>query len=109
MRRRSFVALCAAVPALAARGQNAAAAPELGAEPALRDLRILKRAFADLHPGLFRYATAAQLGVAAFNAQGQVDPRPAGAETDSGALRGSTFFAPGAPRQLSLSLRMAFE
>ena len=56
-----------------------------------------------------RYATAAQLGVAAFNAQGQVDPRPAGAEADGGALRSSTFFAPGAPRQLSLSLRMAFE
>lgn len=56
-----------------------------------------------------RYATAAQLGVAAFNAQGQVDPRPAGAEADSGALRGSTFFAPGAPRQLSLSLRVAFD
>ena len=56
-----------------------------------------------------RYDTAAQLGVAAFNAQGQVDPRPAGAEADSGALRGSTFFAPGAPRQLSLSLRVAFD
>ncbi len=56
-----------------------------------------------------RYATAAQLGVAAFNVQGQVDPRPAGADADSGALRGSTFFAPGAPRQLSLSLRVALD
>jgi outer membrane receptor protein involved in Fe transport len=56
-----------------------------------------------------RYASAAQLGVAAFNAQGQVDARPAGADANSGALRGSTFFAPGAPRQFSLSLRVAFD
>jgi outer membrane receptor protein involved in Fe transport len=56
-----------------------------------------------------RYATAAQLGVAAFGPQGQVDPRPAGADADSGALRGSTFFAPGAPRQLNLSLRVALD
>jgi hypothetical protein len=47
--------------------------------------------------------------VAAFNAQGRVDPRPAGADPGSGALRGSTFFAPGAPRQFNLSLRVAFD
>jgi hypothetical protein len=55
------------------------------------------------------YATAAQLGVAAFAAQGRVDPRPAGAQAGTGALLGSTFFAPGAPRQVSLSLRVGFD
>jgi outer membrane receptor protein involved in Fe transport len=56
-----------------------------------------------------RYATAAQLGVAAFSPQGQVDARPAGFDAGSGALRGSTFFAPGAPRQINVSLRLAFD
>jgi hypothetical protein len=37
------------------------AAPEIKAEDARRDLRILKRAFNDLHPGLYRYTTPAAL------------------------------------------------
>jgi hypothetical protein len=39
----------------------AQAAPEISADDARRDLRILKRAFVDLHPGLYRYATPAQI------------------------------------------------
>lgn len=63
MQRRQFVAAGGALPALAvqAQAQSPAASPELSAEQAQRDLRILKRAFADLHPGLFRYATQAQI------------------------------------------------
>lgn len=61
MQRRQFVAACAAAPALGVHAQGAAPAPELSPEQAARDLRILKRAFADLHPGLFRYATPAQI------------------------------------------------
>jgi hypothetical protein len=43
----------------AARAQ--APAVELTAEQALRDVRLLKRAFVELHPGLYRYATPAQI------------------------------------------------
>jgi hypothetical protein len=39
----------------------AQAAPEISADDARRDLRILKRALVDLHPGLYRYATPAQI------------------------------------------------
>ncbi len=35
--------------------------PEIGAEDAQRDLRILQRALAELHPGLTRYTTLAQI------------------------------------------------
>jgi C-terminal processing protease CtpA/Prc len=51
------IALGAAVPA---RAQNAAT-PEISAKDAQRDLGILKRALTELHPGLYRYATAAQI------------------------------------------------
>jgi hypothetical protein len=37
------------------------AAPEISADDARRDLRILKRAFTELHPGLYRYTTPAEL------------------------------------------------
>ncbi|WP_422017028.1 S41 family peptidase [Roseateles sp.] len=48
----------------------ARAAPELSADDARRDLRILQRALTDLHPGLYRYATPAQIaaGFTAANA-----------------------------------------
>ena len=36
---------------------SAHAAPEISADDARHDLRILQRAFNDLHPGLYRYAT----------------------------------------------------
>lgn len=39
----------------------ARAAPDLSAAEAQRDLRILQRALVELHPGLYRYATPAQL------------------------------------------------
>jgi hypothetical protein len=39
----------------------AAAKPEIGADDAQRDLRILKRALTGLHPGLTRYTTLAQI------------------------------------------------
>lgn len=50
----------------------AQAAPELSAEEAQRDLRILKRALVDLHPGLYRYATPAQLDAGFAAAQAEV-------------------------------------
>ena len=40
---------------------RAAAPPEISASDAQRDLRILKRAFTELHPGLTRYTTTAQI------------------------------------------------
>ncbi len=58
MRRLLAAALACA---LAFSAQAQAPAPELSAEQAQRDLRILKRAFTDLHPGLYRYATPAQI------------------------------------------------
>ncbi|PTT83401.1 peptidase S41, partial [Pelomonas sp. HMWF004] len=39
----------------------ATAAPEISAEAALSDLRLLKRSFVALHPGLYRYATPAHI------------------------------------------------
>jgi hypothetical protein len=52
--------LCMACLASEVYGQ-AADPPEIGADAARRDLRILKRAFTDLHPGLTRYTTPAQI------------------------------------------------
>ena len=54
-----------------------------------------------------RYNTAAQLGATAFDANGNFVARPFAADTS--AVRQSTFYAPGAPRLLSLSLRYAFD
>jgi outer membrane receptor protein involved in Fe transport len=50
-----------------------------------------------------RYNSAAQLGPTAFDGNGNFVARPFGANPE--ALRRSTFFAPGAPRMLSLLLR----
>ncbi|MGM9483946.1 S41 family peptidase [Roseateles sp. NT4] len=50
----------------------AQAAPELSAEQAQRDLRILKRAFVDLHPGLYRYVTPTQIEAGFAAAQAEV-------------------------------------
>lgn len=46
-------------------------APELTAEQAQRDLRLLRQAFVDLHPGLYRYTTpqAVEAGFAAAQAE----------------------------------------
>ncbi|MEP7139171.1 MAG: TonB-dependent receptor [Caldimonas sp.] len=57
-----------------------------------------------------RYATAAQLGVTAFDAGGRFvsQPFPANAAGNE-PLRSSTLHAPGAPRSLGLGLRYAFE
>ncbi len=54
-----------------------------------------------------RYSSAAQLGATAFDANGNFVARPFAANAN--ALRHSTFFAPGAPRLVSLSLRYGFE
>ncbi len=62
-----FLALC-----LALGFSLAPAAPELSAEQARRDLRILQRAFVDLHPGLYRYATPAQIEAGFAAAQAEV-------------------------------------
>ena len=51
---------------------TAHAAPELSAEQAQRDLRILRRALVDLHPGLYRYATPAQIEAGFAAAQAEV-------------------------------------
>jgi outer membrane receptor protein involved in Fe transport len=52
-----------------------------------------------------RYNTAAQLGATAFDANGNFVARPFAG--NNAAVRQSTFFAPGAPRLLALSLRYA--
>lgn len=65
MQRRPFLAgaaaAAAALPFSAGARAQGPAQPEIAADAALRDLRILKRAFADLHPGLHRHATPAQI------------------------------------------------
>jgi len=52
---------------------RAASAPELSADEARRDLRVLKRALLDLHPGLTRYTTLAQLDADFAAAQARVE------------------------------------
>ncbi|HEY4956876.1 MAG TPA: TonB-dependent receptor, partial [Caldimonas sp.] len=57
-----------------------------------------------------RYVTAAQLGATGFDATGRFVGQPFAADADGRfALRGSTFFAPGAPRLFSLGMRYAFD
>jgi outer membrane receptor protein involved in Fe transport len=56
-----------------------------------------------------RYSTAAQLGAAGFDASGNFQARPFGGSNAAGyPLQHSTFYAPGAPRLFSVSLRYAF-
>ncbi|MBI3347692.1 MAG: peptidase S41, partial [Burkholderiales bacterium] len=50
----------------------AQAAPELSGNDAQRDLRILKRALVDLHPGLYRYASPEQIDAVFTAADGEV-------------------------------------
>jgi len=56
------------------------------------------------------YASAAQLGVTAFDAQGRFVARPFSAPVIDGErpLLGSTFLAPGAPRSLEFGVRAQF-
>lgn len=54
-----------------------------------------------------RYNTAAQLGATGFDDNGNFAARPFKSNND--AVRQSTFYAPGAPRLISLSLRYAFD
>jgi outer membrane receptor protein involved in Fe transport len=56
------------------------------------------------------YATAAQLGATAFDAQGQVVSRPFAGPVIDGErpLLNSTFFAPGAPRSIQVGARLRF-
>jgi hypothetical protein len=58
--------------ALASAAPAAPAAPELSADAAQRDLRLLRRAFVDLHPGLTRYASLADLDARFATAQAEV-------------------------------------
>jgi outer membrane receptor protein involved in Fe transport len=53
-----------------------------------------------------RYSTAAQLGAAGFDGRGNFQAQPFGA---GGALQHSTFYAPGAPRQIQVTLRYSFD
>ncbi len=59
-----------------------APATRISADDARRDLRTLKRAFTELHPGLVRYATAAEIDSAFAEAE---------AEVLQGATRGQMF------------------
>jgi outer membrane receptor protein involved in Fe transport len=52
-----------------------------------------------------RYSTAAQLGATGFDTNGNYVARPFAGNPD--ALRHSTFYAPGAPRQIAVSLHYA--
>ena len=57
-----------------------------------------------------RYNTAAQLGATGFDARGNFVARPLGGSAADGyPLLQSTFYAPGAPRAIWLSLRYALE
>ena len=57
---------------LLAGAAHAQTAPELSAAEAQRDLRILQRALTELHPGLYRYATPAQIAAEFDAAQAAV-------------------------------------
>lgn len=68
------------------------------------------RLFAQVH-NLFdrHYTTAAQLGNSAFDTSGAFQARPYGGSAATGyPLQGSTFYAPGAPRSLSIGARWDF-
>ena len=57
-----------------------------------------------------RYETAAQLGATGFDANGNFLARPFGGSGAAGyPLQHSTFYAPGAPRAISLTLKYAFK
>jgi outer membrane receptor protein involved in Fe transport len=57
-----------------------------------------------------RYVTAAQLGATGFDGAGRFVGQPFPADGAGNVpLRGSTFFAPGAPRLFSLGVRCAFD
>ena len=57
-----------------------------------------------------RYNTAAQLGATGFDASGRFVAQPLAANGDGRfALRGSTFFAPGAPRLFTVGVRYTFD
>ncbi len=57
-----------------------------------------------------RYATAAQLGATGFDASGRFVGQPLPANADGRfPLRGSTFFAPGAPRLFTIGIRCSFD
>ena len=56
------------------------------------------------------YNTAAQLGPTGFDASGNFVARPLGGSSAAGyPLVQSTFYAPGAPRSIWISLRYAFD
>ncbi|MFO1326037.1 MAG: TonB-dependent receptor [Rubrivivax sp.] len=56
-----------------------------------------------------RYSTAAQLGPSGFDADGRFRSRPFAADANGDRpLRHSTFYAPGAPRSVSLGLKATF-
>jgi len=57
-----------------------------------------------------QYSTAAQLGATGFDANGNFVARPLGGSgADGYPLRQSTFYAPGAPRQVWVGLRYVFD
>jgi outer membrane receptor protein involved in Fe transport len=57
-----------------------------------------------------RYSTAAQLGAAGFDANGNFQARAFGGSAVAGfPVQQSTFFAPGAPRSLSLTFKFKFK
>ncbi len=72
-----------AMPQLAHAHTSPSSTPDLSADQARRDLRILKRALVELHPGLYRYTQSERLD-AAFAA--------AEAEVASGASQGQMYW-----------------
>jgi outer membrane receptor protein involved in Fe transport len=57
-----------------------------------------------------RYNSGAQLGATGFDGGGNFQARPFGGSAQSGyALQHSTFYAPGAPRQIWVALRYSFD
>ncbi len=67
------------------------------------------KVFARIHNVFDRkYSTGAQLGATAFDANGNFQARPFPAVNGEFPLQGSTFYAPGAPRNVTVGLRYQF-
>lgn len=72
LRRLALTACIALAPLVATAATPAPTPVALTAKEAQRELRILKRALTDLHPGLYRYQTPEQLEAAFAQAEAEV-------------------------------------
>ncbi len=81
MQRRTLILLSLIGALLAPLSHGQALEPQrLSADEARRDLRLLKRAFTDLHPGLYRYVTPAEMDAEFAAAESQVNAGASRAE-----------------------------